>query len=105
MLYLDCSCLNLALGIFLKFLEFFGYFSWLYGFIQLILDLSLHRKNISKKTFPIYLGRARGLDPDLAGPPAPDQPLARRGPSGTGQRPNRRRRHPGQACPGPRSPI
>jgi hypothetical protein len=28
-LYLDCSCLNLALGIFLKFLGFSEYFAWL----------------------------------------------------------------------------
>jgi hypothetical protein len=27
MLYLDCSCLNPALGIFLEFLEFLEYFS------------------------------------------------------------------------------
>jgi hypothetical protein len=32
MLYLDCSCLNLALGIFLKFLNFSGIFR---GFIDL----------------------------------------------------------------------
>jgi hypothetical protein len=29
MLYLDCSCLNLSLGIFLEFLCFFEYFSCL----------------------------------------------------------------------------
>jgi hypothetical protein len=40
MLYMDCSCLNLALGIFLEFLEFLEYFydfNELSSYFQIIL--------------------------------------------------------------------
>jgi hypothetical protein len=42
MLYLDCSCLNLALGIFLDFLGFSDYFSCFNVFSGLILELRMH---------------------------------------------------------------
>jgi hypothetical protein len=51
MLYLDCSCLNLALGIFLEFLE---YFSWLLWIIWLLLDYSFPENKFWKIPFPLY---------------------------------------------------
>jgi hypothetical protein len=108
MLYLDCSCLNLALGIFLKFLEFFGYFSWLYRFIKTFLDLSLPRKIFRKKN--------KSILSNWAEPEGPTQsPSSRRrhgrGPRGAHLGPHRaaglgrgRRRLPRQACPA-RAPI
>jgi hypothetical protein len=54
MLYLDCSCLNRALGIFLKFLRFSDYFSCFKVFSGLFLGLLMHWKNdFRKKINPI----------------------------------------------------
>jgi hypothetical protein len=41
-LYLDFSCLNLALGIFLEFLEFFKYFSCSKNIFWCLLELFSH---------------------------------------------------------------
>jgi hypothetical protein len=72
MLYLDCSCLNLALGIFLKFLEFFRIF---FVALSIYLDISgsiFAQENISKKTklYPSLPGRAQRPDPSR-----PTQPV------------------------------
>jgi hypothetical protein len=68
MFYLDCSCLNLALGIFLEFLGFSDYFSCFKVFSELFLELLLHTKCFGKKEKkrkPILFltGRARRLEP------------------------------------------
>jgi hypothetical protein len=66
--YLDCSCLNLSIGIFLKFLWFFEYFSCSKNIFWCLVELISHWKINSKKTYPTGTGRARRPDP--LGPPA-----------------------------------
>jgi hypothetical protein len=71
MLYLDCSCLNLPLGIFLEFLGFFWVFSVPLNIFCDFPEFILHSEIISEKknkTYPILLGRARRPTQDRAGP-------------------------------------
>jgi hypothetical protein len=49
MLYLDCSCLNLPLGIFLEFLRLFEYFSCFKTFSRNFLELFSYLKYFRKK--------------------------------------------------------
>jgi hypothetical protein len=56
MFYLDCSCLNLSLGIFLEFLWFFEYFSCSKNIFWCLLELFSHWKINSKKLCSDPLG-------------------------------------------------
>jgi hypothetical protein len=89
-LYLDCSCLNLALGIFLEFLEFFEYFSCFKNIFWCLLELfsqKLISENNNKKRILSYLSglspKARPISPPHlhpAQPPTRSRP--KQGPSG-----------------------
>jgi hypothetical protein len=72
MLYLDSSCPNVSLGIFLKVLGFSEYFSCLKTLSSIFLEF-VCTENISetKKSYALGLGRARGPDPTRSGPAWP----------------------------------
>jgi hypothetical protein len=82
MFYLDCSCLNLSLGIFLEFLGFSDYFSCFKVFSELFLELRMHWEIFRKKKKKTYLS-------DWAEPAAQPNPPApaRSGPAANPARP------------------
>jgi hypothetical protein len=94
MFYLDCSCLNLALGIFPGIFGIFWVFFVPLNIFWAFPGFVIALKNISKKRKSTGLGRARGLTQ-----PAPPRPRARQGPSrGLASWPGRRRRPLALAC-------
>jgi hypothetical protein len=83
-LYLDSSCPNVSLGIFLEFLWFFEYFWSSKNLFWCLLELFSHWKINSKKGKPILQERAEPEGPTRSGRPGPLRPsLARWGPSAT----------------------
>jgi hypothetical protein len=73
--YLDCSCLNLSIGIFLKFLWFFEYFSCSKNIFWCLVELISHWKINSKKNLSYWNG------PSPKARPARPARQAHRGPT------------------------